>query len=1215
MKSGIKLNFLFSILFLVWGAEIFTQYVRIEPADATAEDEITVYFDASQGSGELTDEDKIYFHHGVVTESPSSQKWSNVIGNWGQDDGVGLMTKVDGTDNTWKYTISPDVKSYFSLNASQNAFRIAGVFRNKDGSKKGTSSPGNYEWGMVANNLDIFINLSTTGFVEFVSPVGTEGFFKSGEFIMIEAKASDPVTTMSLFLKDGGAFNKVASVNSGTTISYNYFIFSSKTIELKIEATINGAPVSTTKSFSAIIREDPVIEDLPAGMQPGINYHLEDDSRVTLVLEAPGKEFVHVVGDLSDWKRDSDFLMKKTPDEQYFWLEIENLVPNQMYAFQYWVDGSIKIADPYASLILDPWNDEYIPASIFPDLPAYSRTNDGIASVIQSGTEPYVWADSENEYARPDLDHLMIYELHLRDFIEESSFRNLTDTLDYLADLGINAIELMPISEFEGNDSWGYNPSFYFAVDKYYGPANDLKRFIEEAHSRGIAVILDMVLNHAYGQNSMVQLYFDQSNNRPSPDNPWFNSQYVGPYEWGYDFNHESSYTQKFMDRVNQYWLDEFHFDGYRFDFTKGFTNYAPDGSLDGYDASRISILKRMADSIWAHHPETYIILEHWAPYEEELELGEYGFKMWSNRSYDFVPAAIGNTSGSFKDMDRLTHVSFFNSHDERRIAEHVLTEGRRKEGYNTRDTAIMLERVKMAAAFAYLTPGPKMMWQFDEWGYDIDINVNGRTGRKPYPWGSNSLQYDQHPLRKYVSTTYQGILQLRNLITPQVLELAEKNHHLEGSIRQMVYDMEDLDLVIVGNFDTAIKQEKIRYTQTGTWYDYFSGDSITIMDLDEFTEFQPGEWHIYTSRKLMEGIPEVVKTYQDPVHISPFPFTLDDEITIRFDASKSDPVGTSGLMGSEVVFLQAGLVTDGVNSTEWEYMEGVYPDNEKGQMEKVAGSEFLWEIKLVPRTYFNLMDTDFAYRVGMNFRDEDNLNLGKGFRGNDVYRSIEDNQPFISISPSPFTADSEITITFNASKGNGELIGAEKVYIHSSVGTEVTNSPQNSAWNRVVGNWGKDDGIGEMTKVSEQGELWEISLIPKDYYNLSAGDHPFWVAAVFRNANGSTKASADSSISFNGFVADNGDFFIKNSALVSTVSAKNLPYNVYPNPASNRLLLDQFPGPIDFSLYSSNGLLVKKEKLIHHKEVDLSYLQNGLYIYIINTEKGIKKGQLVIIQ
>ena len=156
----------------------------------------------------------------------------------------------------------------------------------------------------------------------------------------------------------------------------------------------------------------------------------------------------------------------------------------------------------------------------------------------------------------------------------------------------LNLCRLLNLKEIS---SWGYNPSFYFAPDKYYGPKNDLKAFVDSCHSRGIAVIMDMVLNHCFGQSPFVQLYLDyygtdqiiyedsQSLVQCSSPNP--------VYKWGADFNHESISTQKLVDRITSYWLTEYKIDGFRFDFTKGFTNTAGDGSA--YDASRIAISEK----------------------------------------------------------------------------------------------------------------------------------------------------------------------------------------------------------------------------------------------------------------------------------------------------------------------------------------------------------------------------------------------------------------------------------------------------------------------------------------------------------------------------------------------------------------------------------------------------------------------------------------------
>jgi 1,4-alpha-glucan branching enzyme len=137
-----------------------------------------------------------------------------------------------------------------------------------------------------------------------------------------------------------------------------------------------------------------------------------------------------------------------------------------------------------------------------------------MVSTFEMNPTAYNW--SITDFDRPDKNTLAIYELLVRDFVSEHSFDAIRAKLDYLATLGINAIELMPINEFDGNLSWGYNPCYYFAVDKYYGTERALKQLVDECHKRGIAVILDVVFNHATGLNPMNKLY-------PLAQNPWFN--------------------------------------------------------------------------------------------------------------------------------------------------------------------------------------------------------------------------------------------------------------------------------------------------------------------------------------------------------------------------------------------------------------------------------------------------------------------------------------------------------------------------------------------------------------------------------------------------------------------------------------------------------------------------------------------------------------------
>ncbi len=183
-----------------------------------------------------------------------------------------------------------------------------------------------------------------------------------------------------------------------------------------------------------------------------------------------------MIGDFNDWKVDSSYYMHKeevTPDSVTWWLTINNLNPGEEYAFQYLVDGKIRVGDPYSGKVLDPSNDQYISDTTYPGLKPYpyGKTAE-MVSVLQTDQQPYQWQTTNFE--RPAKTDLVIYEMLLRDFVSTHDYKTLKDTLGYLKNLGINAIELMPVMEFEGNESWGYNPAFHGALDKYYGPKERL---------------------------------------------------------------------------------------------------------------------------------------------------------------------------------------------------------------------------------------------------------------------------------------------------------------------------------------------------------------------------------------------------------------------------------------------------------------------------------------------------------------------------------------------------------------------------------------------------------------------------------------------------------------------------------------------------------------------------------------------------------------------
>ncbi len=1173
------------------------QIVRLDPSNAGPDDAVTLYFNAAEGNGELVGADKVYIHHGIVTDSPDSQEWTNVIGNWGQDDGVGEMTKVEGTDDEWKIELTPSIREYFGVSATENIYRISAVFRSADGGLKGSIAPGNYGWGEVASNGDYFINLSVENYLIIKEPVGDFTYLQDGESRSIVAETSGQASSLSIFLDQGDGYEEKVSASNVSEISYEYNPSKTVDLNIKVTATVDGADLVEEEVHRIYLVDESPVAELPHGVQKGINYHDNDPTKVTLVLEAPGKDFVYVTGEFNDWNlADTDYQMNKTADGELFWLEINGLEAGTEYIFQYQINGETTIGDPYAEKIADPWNDKFIESSVYPNLKSYTREQFGPASYLQTSQQPYQWAASEQTYQRPEIEHLVIYELLVRDFIGSHSYPDLIDTLSYLKNLGINAIELMPVSEFEGNESWGYNPMYYFAPDKYYGTKDQLKHFIEAAHEMGMAVILDMVLNHAYGLNPMVRMYWDQSANQIAEDNPWFNVDYVGPYEWGYDFDHTSQYTRDFIDSVNTYWLREYHFDGYRFDFTKGFTQN--DAQFDGFNQERIDILKRMANVIWEEDPNAYVMLEHWGGTSEEEELADYGMVMWRNRVHSFYDAITGATDGSFSDLDDITHITFVGSHDEERVAHLAVKNGiSDSEGsYTIRNKAIMAERAKMIAAFNLLNPGPKMIWQFDELGYDVSIDFNGRVGNKPLPWGPDGLGYYEDPVRKFIYDAYAGILDVRSTLTPEKLASATTNHVLGGRARRLVYNTDDIDVVLIGNLDVEELEMSPAFPSTGEWFDYFSGESIDIANTDEMMVLAAGEWHIYTSQKISDGKPGVVKVAQNPVSVAPFPFRKDDEIIITFDASKASNDGTAGLVNASKVYMHAGIIIEGDAERNLVNVIGNLVDDGVGQMSFQDGK---WQITLVPEDYFGLEEDEDIRSIAMYFRNEDNTLVGKGFRDELVFVDVQSSTAIVSILPANFTATDEITITFNAGAGNGELANANKVYLHGSVDISNTETPWLTGWNHVVGNWGADDGIGLMTKSEDNPLLWELTLVPSDYFEIYSSSFPKWISAVFRSADGGIKATAQPGTFENGIIHTNFDIFVENKGQYILSTEEPLRYRVYPNPTSDRVTIDRM------TIESVQVRVIDFSGRVHHEslqsgkqlEVNLRNLESGLYL------------------
>jgi 1,4-alpha-glucan branching enzyme len=897
------------VILLLVSFSVKAQLIKLVPSFPTETDNIAITFDASKGNAGLKDLGAdVYVHCGVITDKSTSPTDWRYVKHSLFDAAYQDVRMTSKGNNMYEISIG-DPRTYYSVPAGEKILKLALVFRSADGNKMGAN----------ADNSDIYAPLyAADAFaVRFSSPESEPKFLPSilpinkkvGESLSVTA-ISSAAANLNLTLNGVSFATSASSGVSGTAL-----ISTSGKQMIKVLATKGTA--TAIDSFSFIVNSAVQTADLPLNIKDGVTY-LNNGTSAIFNLTAPFKSNVYVIGDFNDWQASTASFMKNTPDGKRWWVQIDNLVPGTEYAYQYLVDGTLKIADPYSEKVLDPNNDQYINQSNpsnFPALKTYpSGKTTGIVSVMQTNSTPYPW--KINSFARPKKTDLVIYELHLRDFLAAHNFQTLRDTLGYLQNLGINAIELMPVNEFEGNESWGYNPSFYFAPDKYYGPKNEMKAFIDEAHKRGMSVILDMVLNHSFGQSPMVQLYFDNAAGKPALNSPWFNRDATHPFSVGYDFNHESAETKYFSKKVMQFWLEEYKVDGYRFDLSKGFTQKDNPNNVDAwgtYDAGRIKIWKEYYDYITSIDAGALVILEHFADNTEEKELANYGMMLWGNMNYNYNEASMGFlpnsdfSNGIYKTRGWANPnlVTYMESHDEERLMFKNVQYGKSAGTYNVRDLATALKRQELAAAFFLTLPGPKMIWEFGERGYDLSINypsgtANDRLSNKPPHW-----EYMNDVNRKALYTVYSKLIKLRT--GQDVFETRNFTYSLAGAIKTISLSDPQVSITVVGNFDVVSQTTNLTFPSTGKCFDYLTGDSINVTAASFNLNMKPGEYHVYTSKNLNStvvdngSLPEKILKHGDYFFNYPNPVT--EETTIAYKLSKQSKVTLKlyNFLGKEV--------------------------------------------------------------------------------------------------------------------------------------------------------------------------------------------------------------------------------------------------------------------------------------------------------------------------
>ncbi|OQY29261.1 MAG: hypothetical protein B6244_04565 [Candidatus Cloacimonetes bacterium 4572_55] len=560
-------------------------------------------------------------------------------------------------------------------------------------------------------------------------------------------------------------------------------------------------------------------EPAPEGIEDGV---VVDGSQVTFALYAPAKNFVALKGDFNASEYPNGELMKASGDTLW-WLT--KTLPDGEYLYQYNLEGIKYIADPWSKDV--EWKD--------PVGGWESGDYQHAATRFVVGEEPFDWSDQD--FVRPSVDSLVVYEMHVSDFVGHTdgtigTFQEVLEILEsgYFEELGVNAVELMPVIEFEGANSWGYNPSFYSAPETAYGSPEELKMLINAFHERNIAVLLDVVFNHLWGSAPLFQLY-QPVGNYNYQDHDYENCPYFknDPSPWGYRLQHwhvadgKQYRTWKYVTDALQTWIQEYHFDGFRYDHTEGV-------GWIGYDQEGMAFYSDFVDDL----DSTVIqIIEEDNPVRVRLNDVDAGW----NYSYFHAMKAnlqqIHDAGFNWGDMDRLQNqiyssefqsphgpLNYIESHDETRVIYEATA-------YQNMSYEIALKKSKLGAAILMTGWGMPMIYAGQEFAQNgVSRDPNGNIQPQPLQW-ENLDQPEGSEMFDY----YSALIDLR--LRVPLFRTGDISFPLaDNDKKSIVYwrQNEDRSSVIAANFNNQEETLDIPFPHTGVWARVMGEDSLTVL-------------------------------------------------------------------------------------------------------------------------------------------------------------------------------------------------------------------------------------------------------------------------------------------------------------------------------------------------------------------------------------------------
>ena len=468
---------------------------------------------------------------------------------------------------------------------------------------------------------------------------------------------------------------------------------------------------------------------------------LPHETGVAFRVWAPHADAVFVTGSFNQWSPDAHPMRREA--EGYWYADITTATIGCEYRYRIMNgDQQLTRIDPYARQV---------------------TSTVGNAVVYDPGFD---WEG--DDFHLPAVNELVLYEMHLGTFHDKEDgtsdkFGEAVQKLDHLQRLGVNVIEVMPLAQFAGNLSWGYNPSCIFAVETNYGGPTGFKRFVKEVHRAGFGVILDVVYNH-FGPTDLDLWQFDGWSEN-GQGGIYFYNDWHAETPWGStrpDYGRKE--VRQFIRDNAMMWLEEYHVDGLRLDMTLFMHNVRGNGDPGGDLPDGWSVVQWINRELQQNYPGRITIAEDLQNDDritKPTDQGGAGFTaQWGARFVHPIRASVTTSHDEQRSLDSVRmaiegryngnpfqRIIYSESHDEvangkSRVASEI--------DPDHPDSWAAQKRTTLAAALMFTAPGIPMLFQGQEFLED--------------GWFQDSVPLDWHKSEEFVGLVrmYRDLIQLR---------------------------------------------------------------------------------------------------------------------------------------------------------------------------------------------------------------------------------------------------------------------------------------------------------------------------------------------------------------------------------------------------------------------------------------------------------------------